>query len=168
MSVVQGKRIVYLYRILKEAATLDATAIAFSTENSTSMSRDSDTVSTKDGTIRVPKTAETSIKTTAIFSSEGDPMIKKLKSALKSGELVEIWETNLDAPGDTTNEGKYESIYYNAYVTSFELTSNSDDHAEASLEFAVNGDGVEGYATVSDTQKTIADLVFVDTKKTGA
>ena len=54
MGVIKGNRIIYLYRILKDAATDDATAVAFTTENSKSKSRDSDTVTTKDGTIRVP------------------------------------------------------------------------------------------------------------------
>lgn len=165
MSVIQGKRIVYLYRLLAEAKTNDATAIAFTTENSTSISRDSDTVSTKSGVIRVPKDAETEIKTTAIFASENDEIISKIKAAVIEGKMLEIWEVNLDAPGEDTNEGKFAATYYRGYATSFELTSNSEDHAEASLEFAIEGSGVEGYATISDDQQAIADLVFKDTIK---
>ena len=36
MGVIKGNRIIYLYRILKDAATDDATAVAFTTENSKS------------------------------------------------------------------------------------------------------------------------------------
>jgi TP901-1 family phage major tail protein len=166
MSVVKGDRIIYLYRILSEASTSDATGIAFTTENSKSISRDSDSVSTKDGTIRVPKNSETEIKTTAIFSSEGKAMIDKLKEAVKKGTMVEVWEVNLDVKGtETADLNKYASTYFHAYVTSFELTSNSEDHAEASLDFAVDGDGVDGYATVSDSQQTVAALAFKDTAK---
>ena len=43
MSAIRGSRIVYLYRILKDAATDDATAIAFTTENERTKSRDADT-----------------------------------------------------------------------------------------------------------------------------
>lgn len=165
MSVIQGKRIVYLYRLLEEAKTNIATAIAFTTENSTSISRDSDTVSTKSGVIRVPKDAETEIKTTAIFASENDEIVKKIKSAVNEGKMLEIWEANLDSPGSGTDSGKFAATYYHGYATSFELTSNSEDHAEASLEFAIEGNGVDGYATVSDEQQAIADLVFKDTTK---
>ena len=34
MGAIKGKRIIYLYRLLSEAAKSDATAIAFTTENS--------------------------------------------------------------------------------------------------------------------------------------
>ena len=119
MSVIKGKRIIYLYRILKDAATKTATAIAFSTENSRTKSRDSDTVSTKDGTIRVPGEVEVEISTTALFSSESDEMIGKLESAIDSGEKVEIWEVNLDKKGTESNVDKYAAKYYQGYVTSF-------------------------------------------------
>lgn len=169
MSVIKGKRIIYLYRLLKEASNNDAQAIAFTSENTRSKERDADTVTTKDGTIRVPGEVEVEISTTAIFASENDEMIDKLEKAVDSGEMVEIWEVNLDKPGtETENKGKFAAKYYHAYVTSFELSSNSEDHAEASLDFAVDGKGADGYATVSDAQQEIAALVFKDTVKEAA
>ena len=168
MSAIKGKRIIYLYRILKDAATSDATAIAFTTENSRSKSRDSDTVATKDGTIRVPGELETEISTTAIFASENDEMISKIEKAIDDGEKMEIWEVNLDKPGTDSNSSKFASKYFQGYVTTFELSSNSEDHAEASLDFGIEGKGADGYATVTDEQQEIAAYVFKDTKKTGA
>lgn len=165
MSVIKGKRIIYLYRLLKEAATNDATAIAFTTENSRSKSRDSDTITTKDGTIRVPGEVETEISTTAIFANENDEMIDKLEKAIDSGEKVEIWEVNLDKPEKTESQSKFAAKYYQGYVTSLELSSNSEDHAEYSLDFGIEGIGADGYATVTDTQKELASYVFKDTTK---
>lgn len=168
MGVIKGNRIIYLYRILKDAATDDATAVAFTTENSKSKSRDSDTVTTKDGTIRVPGEVETEISTTALFASENDAMIDKLEKALDDGDKVEIWEVNLDKPGTSDNASKFAAKYFQGYVTSFELSSNSEDHAEASLDFGIEGKGVDGYATVTDEQQELAAYVFKDTSKTGA
>ena len=168
MGVIKGKRIIYLYRILKDAATDDATAVAFTTENSKSKSRDSDTVTTKDGTIRVPGEVETEISTTALFASENDAMIDKLEKALDDGDKVEIWEVNMDKPGTSDNASKFAAKYFQGYVTSFELSSNSEDHAEASLDFGIEGKGVDGYATVTDEQQELAAYVFKDTPKTGA
>ena len=168
MSAIKGKRIIYLYRILKDAATSDATAIAFTTENSRSKSRDSDTVATKDGTIRVPGELETEISTTAIFASENDEMISKIEKAIDDGEKMEIWEVNLDKPGTDSNSSKFASKYFQGYVTNFELSSNSEDHAEASLDFGIEGKGADGYATVTDEQQEIAAYVFKDTMRTGA
>lgn len=165
MSVIKGKRIIYLYRILKDAATTTATAVAFSTENSRSKSRDSDTVSTKDGVIRVPGEVEVEISTTALFASENDEMIEKLEDALDNGEKVEIWEVNLDKPDSAQNSNKFAAKYFQGYVTSFELSSNSEDHAEASLDFGIEGTGDSGFATVTDEQKELASYVFKDTVK---
>lgn len=168
MSVIKGKRIMYLYRIFNEEATNGAAGVAFTTENSRSKSRDSGTVATKDGTIRVPGEVETEISTTALFASENDEMIAKLEKAIDDGDKVEIWEVNLDKPGTDTNNGKYAAKYFQGYVTSFELTSNSEDHAEASLDFGVEGSGADGYATVTDEQQELAVYAFRDTTKTGA
>ena len=168
MSAIQGKRIIYLYRILKDAATDDATALAFTTENERTKSRDADTIETKDGPIRTPGALETEITTTAIFSSESDEMIAKLEKAVDDSDKVELWEVNLDKPGESDNVGKFAAKYFQGYVTEFGMTSSAEDHAEASLTFGVEGTGAEGYATVSDEQQEIASYVFADTEKTGA
>lgn len=168
MSAIRGSRIVYLYRILKDAATNDATAIAFTTENERTKSRDADTTETKDGSIRTPGALESEITATAIFSSEGDAMITKLEKAIDNSDKVEVWEVNLDKPGETENEGKFAAKYFWGYVTEFGLTSSAEDHAEASLTFGLEGAGEDGYATVSDEQQEMASYVFRDTEKTGA
>lgn len=168
MSAIQGKRIIYLYRILKDAATDDAKALAFTTENERTKSRDADTTETKDGPIRTPGALETEITTTAIFSSESDEMITKLEKAVDDSEKVEIWEVNLDKPGASDNVGKFAAKYFQGYVTEFGSTSSAEDHAEASLTFGIEGAGADGYATVSDEQQEIASYVFADTEKTGA
>ena len=168
MSAIQGKRIIYLYRILKDAATDDATALAFTTENERTKSRDADTTETKDGPIRTPGALETEITTTAIFSSESDEMIAKFEKAVDDSEKVEIWEVNLDKPGTSDNVGKFAAKYFQGYVTEFGSTSSAEDHAEASLTFGIEGTGKDGYATVSDEQQEIASYVFADTEKTGA
>lgn len=165
-EAVSGKKIAYLYRLLSEASTNDAAHVAFTTENSTSMSRDSDTTETKDGSIRTPGAVEVEISATAILAV-GDTMIGKLKKALISGEVVEVWEVNLAEPSETEN--KFAATYYQGYVTEFEISSSAEDHVECSLSFGVNGTGVEGEATVSDLQQEmIASYGFADTNKTGA
>lgn len=165
-EAVQGKKIAYLYRILKDAATANAEHVAFTTENSTTMSRDADTTATKDGAIRTPGEVEVEITTTAILSV-GDTMIGKLKNALVSGEKVEVWEVNLDEKG--TDEGKFKATYYQCYVTEFEKTSSAEDHVECSLTFGAEGSGVEGEATISTAQQEMIELYgFADTQKTGA
>lgn len=168
MGAIRGSRIIYLYRVLSNAATDDAKSIAFTTENGRTKSRDSDTVATKDGPIRVPGEVETEISTTAIFASENDEMISEVEDALDNAEKMELWEVNLDKPGTDTNSGKFAAKYFQGYVSEFEITSSSEDHAEAALTFGIEGTGADGYATVSDEQQELASYVFADTESTGA
>lgn len=165
-EAVSGKKIMYLYRILSEAATENALAIAFTTENETSISADADTTITKDGSIRTPNAPEIEISATSILA-KGDTMYDKMKTAMLDSKLIEIWEVNLEEPvTDKTN--KYKGTYYQGYLTEYTLTSNAEDHVEVETTFGINGTGATGEVTVSDTQQEIAMYAFADTQKTGA
>lgn len=165
-EAVHGKKLAYLYRLLSEAATNNATHVAFTTENGRTMSRDADTVATKDGAIRVPGEVETEITTTALLAV-GDTTIEKLEDALISGEKVEVWEVNLAEKGIGAN--KFKARYYQGYVTEFEKTSSAEDHVECSLTFGIEGSGAKGEATVSENQQEMIETYgFADTTKTGA
>lgn len=166
-EAIQGKRIVYLYRVLEDAATTNATALAFTTENGRTKSKDADSTATKDGSIRTPGVAEVEITATSILS-KGDTMIGKLEAALDSDKLIEVWEVNLDEEGTSDNVDKFKAKYFQGYLTEMEITSNAEDFVEVSLTFGINGNGADGYATVSDEQQEIASYVFADTQKTGA
>ena len=164
-EAVQGKNIIYLFRILSEAATNNAVAMAFTTENERSKSKDADVTATKDGSIRTPGASEVEISATAILVKDND-LAEKLEEAMDNDEIIEIWEVNLDAPG--TGEGKFKGTYYQGYLTEFTLTSSAEEHAEYECTFAVNGSGAKGDVTVSAEQQEVASYVFTDTTKTGA
>lgn len=164
-EAVQGKNIIYLFRILSEAATADAVAMAFTTENERSKSKDADVTATKDGSIRTPGATEIEISATAILAKEDD-LAEKLETAMDNDELIEIWEVNLDAPG--TGDGKFKGTYYQGYLTEFTLTSSAEEHAEYECTFAINGNGAKGDVTVTAEQQEVATYVFKDTTKTGA
>ena len=76
-EAVQGKKIVYLYRVRSEQAKNDATALAFTTENGRTKSKDADTTATKDGTIRTPGTAEVEITATSILAKGDEDVYKR-------------------------------------------------------------------------------------------
>lgn len=164
-EAVQGKKIMYMFRVLGDAATTDATALAFVTENERSNSKDSETTVTKDGTIRTPGASEIEITATALLA-KGDTMTEKLEDAMNNDEIVECWEINLEEPG--TAENKFKAKYYQGYLSEFTLTSSAEEHAEYSITYGANGVGAKGEATVSAEQQEIANYVFADTQKTGA
>ena len=163
---VQGKKIVYLYRIKSKASTNDGATLAFTTENGRTKSKDADTTATKDGSIRTPGVVETEITATSILA-KGDTLLDSLEDAMDNDELIEIWEANLAEPADG-GENKFKGMYFQGYLTEIEKTSNAEDMVECSLTFAINGSGKRGDVTVTVEQQDIANYVFADTKKTGA
>lgn len=165
-DAVSGKKLVYLYRIKSKSATDEGVALAFTTENERTKSKDSDSVVTKDGSIRVPGAAEVEITATSLLA-KGSTFVDELEDAMDNDELIEIWEANLDEPlGDDSN--KFKGMYFQGYLTEVSLSSNAEDHVEVSLTFAINGSGKRGDVTVSAEQQAVAEYVFTDTAKTGA
>lgn len=165
-EAVQGKRIVYQYRILEEAETNAAATIMFATEDSITISKDADTTATKDGSIRTPGAVEIEKSGTSLLA-KGDEMYDKLVAAMKADKLIEIWEANLDEPA-ADGENKFKGTYYQGYLTEFEKTSNAEDFVEVSTTFAINGTGADGDVTVSAEVQEMAQYVFTDTTATGA
>lgn len=167
-EAVSGKKVVYLFRLLEDAATDDGAVLAFTTENGRTKSKDADSTVTKDGTVRTPAAAEVEITATTLLA-KGDTMIDKLEAALDGDKLIEIWEANLAEPATGSgNQNKFKGMYFQGYLTEIERTSNAEDNVEISLTFGVNGSGKTGNVTVSAEQQAAADYVFADTPKTGS
>lgn len=165
-EAVHGKKLVYLFRVLENAATDKGVTLAFTTENSISISKDSDTTATKDGAIRTPGDAEIEITATALLA-KGDDTYDKLKAAMLEDKLIEIWEANLLEPaGEGSN--KFKGTYYQGYMTEFEKTSSAEDYVECSVTFAINGTGADGDVTVPVEEQEKANYVFADTEAQGA
>ena len=167
-EAVAGKKIVYLYRVLEQAATESGTMIAFTTENGRTTSKDADSTKTKDGAIRTPSAAEVEITATTVLSKgEDGEIFETLETAMDEDKLIEIWEANLAEPV-TGETDKFKGRYFQGYLTELEKTSNAEDNAEMSLTFGINGDGKPGNVTVTDAQQEQAGYVFTDTTPTGA
>lgn len=165
-EAVQGKKIIYLYRLASEASSENAVMLAFTTENTRTKSKDADSTITKDGSIRTPGAAEVEITATSILA-KGDTMINKLEDAMDDDQLIEIWEANLEEPVEGEDD-KFVGMYFQGYLTEFEKTSSAEDFVECSLTFGINGSGVRGNVSVSVEQQEMAVYVFADTNKAGA
>ena len=160
-ETISGKKLVYLFRVAEDSKTENAGALAFVTENERTTSKDADSTQTKDGNVRTPGAAEIEITSTSLLP-KGDKMIDKLESAMLNDKLVECWEVNLAEPGSSTNSGKYKSKYYQGYITELGISSNAEDNVEVSITYGDNGQGADGYATLTDEQKEIASYVYKD------
>ena len=162
-EAVQGKNIVYLYRVKSEAGSANGVALAFTTENERTKSKDGDSTVTKDGSIRTPGAVEQEITATSILA-KGDTLVEKLEDALDDDELIEIWEANLSEPASSGTD-KFKGRYFQGYLTEVGVSSNAEDHVEISLTFGINGEGAKGDVTVSAEQQEVANYVFTDTVK---
>lgn len=164
-EAVQGKKLVYLYRILSKKATAAGTTLAFTTENGRTKSRDADSTATKDGSIRTPGALETEITATSILK-KGDTLLDDLEDALDNGEKIEVWEANLMEPV-AEESNKFKGRYFWAYLTELEYTANADEFVEVSLTFGAEGSGEKGEVTITENQQEQA-YAFVDTPAAGA
>ena len=164
-EAVSGKKIVYLYRLAKNASKEAGKNLAFTTENGRTKSKDADSTATKDGSIRTPGTTEVEITATSILS-KGDKTVQELEDAMDSDELIEIWEANLADPAEA-GQNKFKGMYFQGYLTEFEITSAAEDNVEVSLTFGINGSGKRGDVTVTTQQQEIANYVFKDSVKEG-
>ena len=164
-EAVQGKQIVYLYRIASKAATTDGTTLAFTTENERTTSKESESTVTKDGSIRTPGALEVEISATSILA-KGDTFVDELEEAMLNDELIEVWEANLAEPVEG-GSNKFKGRYFQGYLNEVGRTSSSEEAVEISLTFGINGAGAKGEVTVSAEQQEMA-YAFADTTKTGA
>ena len=70
-----------------------------------------------------------------------------------------------EAVADPAEPGpnKFKGMYFQGYLTEFEITSSADENVEVSLTFGVNGSGKRGDVTVTAQQQEVAAYVFKDT-----
>ena len=159
---VEGKKIIYLFRALSKEASVTGKTLAFTTENSRSKNKDSDSVATKDGVIRTSGAVEEEINATALIKKK-DTLLADLEDTMDNDGIVEVWEANLDEPASEMGSGnKFKGRYFQAYLNELEISSNSEDYAEVSLTFAVIGTGKKGNVTVTPAEQEVADYVFKD------
>lgn len=165
-SAVQGKKIIMLLRVLEDATSAAAALVPFGTTDSETISADTDSTVTKDGTIVSAGSASVELSKEALMSynstdPDGTTTIDDLKDAMKNRKVVEAWVVNLDRPGATT--GKYLGTYYQGYLTSFEVEAAAEDLATVTMDYSANGLGADGECTVDSTAIEIASYVFTDT-----
>lgn len=180
LEAKQGIHSILLFRLLKEASSKAATKLAFQTEHEVGKSRDVDGQKTKDGIIQSVGALEYDFKATSILA-KGDELAAKLEKAMEDGELVEIWDIDseeISKNGDSDNKlakvwgvtnptngenNKYLATYYQGYISSFSAKKNAEENIEIGMEFAINGVGKKGFATLTSDQKEAVQYAFKDT-----
>ncbi|HEP1653038.1 TPA: phage major tail protein, TP901-1 family [Streptococcus pyogenes] len=178
LEAKQGIHSILLFRLLKDADKEGATKLAFQTEHEVGKSRDVDGQKTKDGIIQSVGALEYDFKATSILA-KGDVLAAKLEKAMEDGDLVEIWDIDSEEAikngssklasvwginnGTNGENNKYLATYYQGYISSFSAKKNAEENIEIEMEFAINGVGKKGFATLTSDQKEAVQYAFKDT-----
>lgn len=158
----KGIDVIWLFRLIEDEGTENAFKIAFQTEGELTETRDADSLATKDGAIRIPGALETEGTMTAIYS-KNDPNDKKLRQALRKGAKVGFWEIDSSEQGEGENSGKYAATYYEGYVTERSKSFGAEDASEVEYTYSMEGEGQDGFATLSEEIERVVQYVFKDT-----
>lgn len=164
LTAVQGIDIILLFRILKDATVNAATKLAFQTEHELTESSDTESTATKDGPVNGNGTSETELSCTSILA-RNDEMVKKLRQARRDGDVIEIWEVDVQ---DKDKEGKYGATYYRGKVSEFSKKPAAEGLTEVSLAFKIDGEGQDGRATLTAEQEEVVQYKFEDTTQAPA
>lgn len=163
-SPIQGSKILYYYRLLENRGKSPGLLIAFQTEGSETLSRDSDTTATKSGPIPVPGTLELEHSFTALVAKDGTAE-RELYGALIDAKEVELWRVNLGRIGSGEQEGKYEAEYCRGLISQFEFSADAEDFANYATTFKGKGTPKINYLNVTKEEAEAIDYAFAGLEK---
>lgn len=158
-EVASGEKQILLMRELgnKEAAL----TLLYQKEHEIGEEIDSDTEKTKSGNIVKMGSIEYDISLTALCAVN-DPAVRMINDCFRKRKKVELWSINLQHK-HPSEANKYAAEYFETYITSKSKTAEVSEYVELELEFAVDMEGQEGWATVTLDQQGDAQYQFKDT-----
>lgn len=161
-EAISGQDYLLFFRAWKNRATESGAKLAFQTEHSIDMSKETEATPTKDGIINTISDGDNTISITSLAYRDDAGTLtvwEKLKQLFKDNELVEVWE--VDRKSAETG-GEFKADYYQGLISSFTKSAPSDGNAELEMEYAINGSGVSGTVSLSGEQQAVAQYVFHD------
>lgn len=158
-GMLQGKNKILLFRNLKETDKV-AAKLSFQTGHSFSLSRDGDSIATKDGSIVKLGDLEGEVSSIEAVQAKDDPVAKMLLDSVIDGDKIEIWEVTVD--DELKADDKYPAIYAQGYLTSWETESPVEDEASYSGDFIVELAPQFGMATLTEEQQEAVQYAFRD------
>lgn len=126
-----GSKTLIAVRRLADEANVEGQALSYETTHELDLSRDSSDTSTKSG--KVYSYDEVSGDFTTELVSSGDTTVKLLKNALLNNDELEFWRISLDKPAEG-EEDVYEMEYFQGRLKDYDVTADSDDFVQISVE----------------------------------
>lgn len=152
-SPINGKDKVLFFRLLKNAATKKAAKVLYQVSHTISYENQTEVKQTKDGNLQQSSGVNTTVNITAVATK--DDVAKEMRAAVKTGEVVELWEVDLTS---LKHDGKADALYMQAKIPSWEDPAEVGQYAEFTTTANVIGEPKEGQVTIS--QETLNELQY--------
>lgn len=155
-QLIQGKELLVFFRRYKDRQTVDAGKIRFQTEHTINSEKETESTKTKDGVVNTISDGETSGEFTSLAYREDTDTVNmwhEMRKWFKDGDRVECWQVDLGSKRMQGSKEVYDVDYYQGYLKNFEISAPADGPVELSYELAVDGNGVTGTDTLTESQK---------------
>ena len=162
---LNGSDRVLMFRLVEDRNKTNAVKLALQTTHTIKESRKVESAETKDGNAATPGTLTTTIDIEALGSDTD--VVSMLHYAQNYGKEVEVWEVNFKKP-KTGETGKYLSQYGSGFLSSWETPAKVGDNVTIKTTLTLNGQLVDGWATVSAEDAATVNNFFRDTVKGAA
>lgn len=159
-EAVQGINWITYFRILENEKKEDAHLIPWEDSGEFNRKRDSDSKTTKSGSITTGGGMETEINFEC--ADTVSPLTADLDRAINKNLPVEIWRVNHQIKND---EGKYLAYYSQGVVSENNLSADNDDVATRSITITGKGTPQKGWLALAEDQEAEIDYVFRGVKK---
>lgn len=154
-EVIEGKKVILLFRLVKERATKTATQLAYEISNTLNRERNTEEQETKTGMIKSVGASNESIEFEFLQSSA--EINEMLNYAYENNEEVEFWRVNLDKKGKT---GKYDAYTGTGLLASYPLSAEVASNATISTTLNIQGVVGRIEATITSDQQETAQKYY--------
>ncbi len=152
---LKGVNTVVAVRRLSEAKTKAAYVLPFQTDGDYSRSRDTDSNTTKSGTLSSSKGLKTELSFT-VYDSD-DPVLEVLSDSMDNGTTLEFWRIKLDKKNE---KGWFYADYMRGEISKDDQSSDPEKDAERKFEVNVSGKAQSGYTDLPHDVKEELSYVF--------
>lgn len=154
-EVIEGKKVILLFRLVKERATKTATQLAYEISNTLNRERKTEEQETKTGMIKSVGASNESIEFEFLQSSA--VINDMLNYAYENNEEVEFWRVNLD---DKDASGKFDAYTGTGLLASYPLAAEVASNATISTTLNIQGVVGRIRATITNDQEATAQKYF--------
>lgn len=147
--------------VTSDTGVLKGARVSLQTTHTITESADSDSTTTKDGSVSSAAAPTTEMSIENLMSE--DQTNAYLKASLEKQKTLPFWEVDFTKPvTDGENKDKYPARYMQGRVTKIEWGADADDNATQQADVSIDGVPVDGYVTVDKAVTAALQYAFRD------